>query len=58
MNNVIQLSAVRLSAKRKAEIGATGGATVHRMLTEPTLSRRGRPLPEPRTESCRNQACG
>ena len=31
-------------------------ATVHRMPTEPILSRRsGRPLPEPRTESCRNQ---
>jgi hypothetical protein len=58
MSNVIQLSTVRLSAKRTAEIEATAGAivaTVHQMPTEPILSRRGRPLPEPRTESCRNQ---
>ena len=59
MSNVIQFSAAaRISPKRTAEIEATAGAivaTVHQMPTEPILSRRGRPLPEPRTDSCRNQ---
>lgn len=59
MSNVIQFSAAaRISPKRTAEIEATAGAivaTVHQMPTEPILSRRGRPLPEPRTEGCRNQ---
>jgi len=56
MSNIIQLSTVR--PRRTAEVEASAGAivaTVHRMPTEPILRRRGRPLPEPRTESCRNQ---
>ena len=58
MSNVIQFSTSRLSAKRTAEIEVSAGAiiaSVHQIPTEPILSRRGRPLPEPRTESCRNQ---
>ena len=54
MSNVIQFSAAgRISPKRTADIEATAGAivaTVHQMPTEPVLSRRGRPLPEPRTD--------
>jgi hypothetical protein len=55
MSNIIQLSAVRLSAKRTAEMEASAGAIiarVHQMPIEPIMNRRE---PEPLTETCRNQ---
>jgi hypothetical protein len=54
MSNIIQLSTVK--SRRTAEIEASAiSATVHRMPIGPTLGRRGRPHPEPLTDTCRNQ---
>jgi hypothetical protein len=54
MSNIIQLSTVK--PRRTAEIEASAiSATVHRMPIGPTLGRRGRPHPEPLTDTCRNQ---
>jgi hypothetical protein len=55
---IIQFSTARLSAERTVEIEASARAivaSVHQMPTKPIFVRRERPLPEPLTESCKNQ---